>query len=150
MGALLIVLRALERCFVWWPVLFQMQQYQQAFLQQQMLAQHQQSQPQASPEYLTSPQEFSPALVSYSSSLPAQVGPMMDSSYSANRQVFFHWTQRKSLWEGVLQWSWSHFINSSGSWIWSLSFWRVLSYVSLTSPLLWSLCISVLPSIFIS
>lgn len=150
MGALLIVLRALERCFLWWPVLFQMQQYQQAFLQQQMLAQHQQSQPQASPEYLTSPQEFSPALVSYSSSLPAQVGPMMDSSYSANRQVFFHWTQRKSLWEGVLQWSWSHFIISSGSWIWSLSFWRVLSYVSLTSPLLWSLCISVLPSVFIS
>ncbi|OWK13836.1 hypothetical protein Celaphus_00017353, partial [Cervus elaphus hippelaphus] len=41
-----------------------MQQYQQAFLQQQMLTQHQQSQPQASPEYLTSPQEFSPALVS--------------------------------------------------------------------------------------
>lgn len=150
MGALLIVLRALERCFLWWPVLFQMQQYQQAFLQQQMLAQHQQSQPQASPEYLTSPQEFSPALVSYSSSLPAQVGPMMDSSYSANRQVFFHWTQRRSLWEGVLQWSWSHFIISSGSWIWSLSFWRVLSYVSLTSPLLWSLCISVLPSVFIS
>ena len=103
-----------------------------------------------SAEYLTSPQEFSPALVSYSSSLPAQVGPMMDSSYSANRQVFFHWTQRKSLWEGVLQWSWSHFIISSGSWIWSLSFWRVLSYVSLTSPLLWSLCISVLPSVFIS
>ncbi|KAM9742340.1 BMP-2-inducible protein kinase isoform 1-T1 [Dama dama] len=64
-----------------------MQQYQQAFLQQQMLTQHQQSQPQASPEYLTSPQEFSPALVSYSSSLPAQVGPMMDSSYSASRSI---------------------------------------------------------------
>ncbi|KAB0345245.1 hypothetical protein FD754_022171, partial [Muntiacus muntjak] len=64
-----------------------MQQYQQAFLQQQMLTQQQQSQPQASPEYLTSPQEFSPALVSYSSSLPAQVGPMMDSSYSANRSI---------------------------------------------------------------
>ncbi|XP_007447633.1 PREDICTED: BMP-2-inducible protein kinase, partial [Lipotes vexillifer] len=64
-----------------------MQQYQQAFLQQQMLAQHQQSQQQASPEYLTSPQEFSPALVSYTSSLPAQVGTIMDSSYSANRSV---------------------------------------------------------------
>nr|XP_030733823.1 BMP-2-inducible protein kinase isoform X2 [Globicephala melas] len=64
-----------------------MQQYQQAFLQQQMLAQRQQSQQQASPEYLTSPQEFSPALVSYTSSLPAQVGTIMDSSYSANRSV---------------------------------------------------------------
>uniref|UniRef100_A0A8P0T1Y8 BMP2 inducible kinase n=2 Tax=Canis lupus familiaris TaxID=9615 RepID=A0A8P0T1Y8_CANLF len=64
-----------------------MQQYQQAFLQQQMLVQHQQSQQQASPEYLTSPQEFAPALVSYTSSLPAQVGTLVDSSYSANRPV---------------------------------------------------------------
>lgn len=64
-----------------------MQQYQQAFLQQQMLAQHQQSPQQAPSEYLTSPQEFSPALVSYTSSLPAQVGTVMDSSYSANRSV---------------------------------------------------------------
>uniref|UniRef100_A0A2K5E6W9 BMP2 inducible kinase n=1 Tax=Aotus nancymaae TaxID=37293 RepID=A0A2K5E6W9_AOTNA len=64
-----------------------MQQYQQAFFQQQMLAQHQPSQQQASPEYLTSPQEFSPALVSYTSSLPAQVGTIMDSSYSANRSI---------------------------------------------------------------
>nr|XP_010967703.1 PREDICTED: BMP-2-inducible protein kinase [Camelus bactrianus] len=63
-----------------------MQQYQQAFLQQQMLAQHQSSQ-QASPEYLTSPQEFPPALVAYTSSLPAQVGTIMDSSYGANRSV---------------------------------------------------------------
>lgn len=63
------------------------QQYQQAFMQQQMLAHHQQSQQQASPEYLTSPQEFSPALVSYASSLPAQAGTMMGSSYSANRPV---------------------------------------------------------------
>ncbi|KAG8515150.1 BMP-2-inducible protein kinase, partial [Galemys pyrenaicus] len=63
-----------------------MQQYQQAFLQQQMLAQHQQSQQQASPEYLTSPQEFSPALVSYASH-QARVGTVMDSSYSANRSV---------------------------------------------------------------
>nr|KAF6430803.1 BMP2 inducible kinase [Rousettus aegyptiacus] len=64
-----------------------MQQYQQAFLQQQMLAQHQQSPQQAPSKYLTSPQEFSPALVSYTSSLPAQVGTVMDSSYSANRSV---------------------------------------------------------------
>ncbi|XP_057582090.1 BMP-2-inducible protein kinase isoform X2 [Hippopotamus amphibius kiboko] len=64
-----------------------MQQYHQAFLQQQMLAQHQQSQQQASPEYLTSPREFSPALVSYTSSLPAQVGTIVDSSYSASRSV---------------------------------------------------------------
>lgn len=63
-----------------------MQQYQEAFLQQQMLAHHQQPQQQASPEYLTSPQEFSPALVSYASSLPAQVGTV-DSSLSANRSV---------------------------------------------------------------
>ncbi|XP_025743491.1 BMP-2-inducible protein kinase isoform X1 [Callorhinus ursinus] len=63
------------------------QQSQQAFLQQQMLAQHQQSQQQASPAYLTSPQEFPPALVSYTSSLPAQVGTTVDSSYSANRLV---------------------------------------------------------------
>uniref|UniRef100_A0A8C5K7T9 non-specific serine/threonine protein kinase n=1 Tax=Jaculus jaculus TaxID=51337 RepID=A0A8C5K7T9_JACJA len=62
------------------------QQYQQAFLQQQMLAQHPQSQ-QASPECLTSPQEFTPALVSYATSLPAQVGTIMDSSYNANRSV---------------------------------------------------------------
>ncbi|XP_045736882.1 BMP-2-inducible protein kinase isoform X2 [Mirounga angustirostris] len=63
------------------------QQSQQAFLQQQMLAQHQQSQQQASPAYLTSPQEFPPALVSYTSSLPAQVGTIVDSSYSASRSV---------------------------------------------------------------
>nr|XP_020007553.1 BMP-2-inducible protein kinase [Castor canadensis] len=64
-----------------------MQQYQQAFLQQQMLSQHQQSQQQASPDCLTSPREFSPALVSYASSLPAQVGTVMESSYNANRSV---------------------------------------------------------------
>ncbi|XP_066135965.1 BMP-2-inducible protein kinase isoform X1 [Saccopteryx bilineata] len=68
-----------------YPVM--MHQYQQTFLQQQMLAQHQLPQQQASPEYLTSPQEFSPALVSYASSLPAQVGTRMDSSYSVNRSV---------------------------------------------------------------
>lgn len=54
-------------------------------MQQQMLA-HQQSQQPASPEYLTSPQEFAPASVSYASSLPAQ-GTLLDSSYSANRSV---------------------------------------------------------------
>ncbi|XP_047575592.1 BMP-2-inducible protein kinase isoform X3 [Lutra lutra] len=62
------------------------QQYQQALLQQ-MLAQRPQPQPQASPEFLTSPQEFPSALVSYTSSLPAQVGTVVDSSYSANRSV---------------------------------------------------------------
>ncbi|XP_019575738.2 BMP-2-inducible protein kinase isoform X2 [Rhinolophus sinicus] len=63
------------------------QQYQQAFMQQQMLAHRQQSQQQAPPEYLTSPQEFSPASVSYTSALPAQVGTVMDSSHSASRSV---------------------------------------------------------------
>ncbi|XP_043369572.1 BMP-2-inducible protein kinase isoform X2 [Dermochelys coriacea] len=61
------------------------QQYQQALLHQQILAQqHQQPQ---SPEYLTSPQEFSPALISYSASLPAHVGAVMDSPYTANRSA---------------------------------------------------------------
>ncbi|XP_037752668.1 BMP-2-inducible protein kinase [Chelonia mydas] len=61
------------------------QQYQQALLHQRILAQqHQQPQ---SPEYLTSPQEFSPALISYSASLPAHVGAVMDSPYTANRSA---------------------------------------------------------------
>uniref|UniRef100_A0A7M4FVP0 BMP2 inducible kinase n=1 Tax=Crocodylus porosus TaxID=8502 RepID=A0A7M4FVP0_CROPO len=60
------------------------QQYQQALLQQQILAQQQQSQ---SPEYLTSPQEFSPALISYSTSLPTCVGAAMDSPYTASRSA---------------------------------------------------------------
>ncbi|KAM8969265.1 BMP-2-inducible protein kinase isoform X1 [Sarcophilus harrisii] len=64
-----------------------MQQYQQTFLQQQMLAQQRQPQQQHSPEYLTSPQEFLPILVSCPSSLPSQVGAIIDSSYSANRAV---------------------------------------------------------------
>lgn len=63
------------------------QQYQQAFMQQQMLAHRQQSQQQAPPEYLTSPQEFSPASVAYTSALPAQVGTAVDSSHSASRSV---------------------------------------------------------------
>lgn len=79
-----------------------MQQYQQAFLQQQLLAHHQQPRQQASPEYLTSPQEFSPALVSYASSLPAQLGAMVDSSYGANRpvaekEVAAHFTNEKTV-----------------------------------------------------
>ncbi|KAG3276366.1 BMP2 inducible kinase [Ictidomys tridecemlineatus] len=78
-----------------------MQQYQQTFLQQQMLAQHQQSQQQASPEYLTSPQEFSPALVSYTSSLPAQVGTIMDSSYNARpvaeKEAVANFTNQKNI-----------------------------------------------------
>ncbi|KAK2501693.1 hypothetical protein MC885_007107 [Smutsia gigantea] len=82
-----------------------MQQYQQAFLQQQMLAQLQ-SQQQTSPEYLTSPQEFSPALVSYTSPLPAQVGTIMDSSFGANRQVFFRECKGNTVEVGVLvEWS---------------------------------------------
>ncbi|XP_059578204.1 BMP-2-inducible protein kinase isoform X3 [Alligator mississippiensis] len=60
------------------------QQYQQALLQQQILAQQQQSQ---SPEYLTSPQEFSPALISYSTSLPTCVGAVMDSPYTTSRSA---------------------------------------------------------------
>ncbi|KAM9142489.1 BMP-2-inducible protein kinase isoform 2-T2 [Pangshura tecta] len=62
------------------------QQYQQALLHQRILAQQHQQQPQhpQSPEYVTSPQEFSPALISYSASLPAHVGAMMDSPYTAN------------------------------------------------------------------
>ncbi|XP_019372282.1 PREDICTED: BMP-2-inducible protein kinase [Gavialis gangeticus] len=60
------------------------QQYQQALLQQQILAQQQQSQ---SPEYLTSPQEFSPALISYSTSLPTCVGAAMDSPYTTSRSA---------------------------------------------------------------
>ncbi|XP_068948902.1 BMP-2-inducible protein kinase isoform X2 [Petaurus breviceps papuanus] len=71
-----------------YPVM--MQQYQQAFFQQQMLAQQRQQpqkQQQRSPEYLTSPQEFSPALASCPSSLPSQVGAIIDSSYSANRSA---------------------------------------------------------------
>ncbi|XP_027710415.1 BMP-2-inducible protein kinase isoform X2 [Vombatus ursinus] len=65
-----------------------MQQYQQTLFQQQMLAQQQQQQQQQpSPEYLPSPQEFSPALASCPSSLPSQVGAIIDSSYSANRSV---------------------------------------------------------------
>ncbi|XP_072479648.1 BMP-2-inducible protein kinase isoform X2 [Notamacropus eugenii] len=66
-----------------------MQQYQQAFFQQQMVVQQRQQQPQQqrSPEYLTSPPEFSPALASCPSSLPSQFGAIIDSSYSASRSV---------------------------------------------------------------
>ncbi|KFW91678.1 BMP-2-inducible protein kinase, partial [Phalacrocorax carbo] len=62
------------------------QQYQQALLQQQMLAQQQQRSQQAhSPEYITSPQDFSPALISYPGSLPVHAGTVADSPYSASR-----------------------------------------------------------------
>nr|XP_025959149.1 BMP-2-inducible protein kinase isoform X2 [Dromaius novaehollandiae] len=62
------------------------QQYQQALIQQQMLAQQQQqSQQPQSPEYITSPQDFSPALISYPASLPVHVGTVVDPPYSANR-----------------------------------------------------------------
>ncbi|XP_009985964.1 PREDICTED: BMP-2-inducible protein kinase, partial [Tauraco erythrolophus] len=62
------------------------QQYQQALLQQQMLAQQQQRSQQAqSPEYITSPQDFSPALISYPGSLPVRAGAVADCPYPANR-----------------------------------------------------------------
>ncbi|XP_068021871.1 BMP-2-inducible protein kinase isoform X2 [Melanerpes formicivorus] len=62
------------------------QQYQQALLQQQMLAQQQQrAQPAQSPEYITSPQDFSPALISYPGSLPVCAGTVANSSYPASR-----------------------------------------------------------------
>ncbi|XP_021250506.1 BMP-2-inducible protein kinase isoform X2 [Numida meleagris] len=62
------------------------QQYQQALIQQQMLAQQQQrSQQVQSPEYVTSLQDFSPALISYSASLPVHAGTVADSSYAASR-----------------------------------------------------------------
>ncbi|NWX89925.1 BMP2K kinase, partial [Nothoprocta pentlandii] len=64
------------------------QQYQQALVQQQLLAQQQQQSKQApSPEYITSPQDFSPALISYPASLPVHVGTVVDSAYTASRQV---------------------------------------------------------------
>ncbi|NXJ67710.1 BMP2K kinase, partial [Rostratula benghalensis] len=63
-----------------------MQQYQQALLQQQMLVQQQQRSQQAqSPEYITSPQDFSPALISYPGSLPLRAGTVADSPYPASR-----------------------------------------------------------------
>ncbi|XP_065592686.1 BMP-2-inducible protein kinase isoform X2 [Cyrtonyx montezumae] len=62
------------------------QQYQQALIQQQMLAQQQQrSQQVQSPEYVTSLQDFSPALISYSASLPVQAGTVADSPYATSR-----------------------------------------------------------------
>ncbi|XP_013045995.2 BMP-2-inducible protein kinase isoform X5 [Anser cygnoides] len=62
------------------------QQYQQALIQQQMLAQQQQrSQQPQSPEFITSPQDFSPALISYPASLPVHAGMVADSPYAANR-----------------------------------------------------------------
>ncbi|XP_053920470.1 BMP-2-inducible protein kinase isoform X2 [Cuculus canorus] len=61
------------------------QQYQQAFLQQQVLAQQQRSQQAQSPEYITSPQDFSPALISYPGSLPVCSGTVVDSPYPASR-----------------------------------------------------------------
>ncbi|XP_060103125.1 BMP-2-inducible protein kinase [Heteronotia binoei] len=61
-----------------------MQQYQQALLQQQVLAK-QLPPPKHSPEFLASPQEFSPALMSHSKSFPAHVGAALDTPYTANR-----------------------------------------------------------------
>uniref|UniRef100_A0A8C9A5C3 non-specific serine/threonine protein kinase n=1 Tax=Prolemur simus TaxID=1328070 RepID=A0A8C9A5C3_PROSS len=64
-----------------------MQQCQQAFVQQPVLAQRPLSQPQAPPEYLASPQEFLPAVAAYPASLPAQLGTIVDASYGASRSV---------------------------------------------------------------
>lgn len=117
-------------------------------MQQQMLAQHQQSQPQASPEYLTSSRSTLPALVSYS--LPTSspgVGPMMDSSYSANSKYFSTEHKGKSLGGRGVTMELESF--HQFKWLLNLEpiFYSPLTG-SLTSPLLWSLCISVLPSIF--
>ncbi|KAM7022056.1 BMP-2-inducible protein kinase [Passerculus sandwichensis] len=60
------------------------QQYQQALLQQQMLAQQRAQQVQ-SPEYITSPQDFAPALISYPRSLPVHGGTVADPPYPTNR-----------------------------------------------------------------
>ncbi|XP_053108039.1 BMP-2-inducible protein kinase isoform X2 [Hemicordylus capensis] len=57
-------------------------QYQQALLQQQVLVK---PPPKHSPEFLASPQEFSPALISHSKSFPAHVGAALDTPYTANR-----------------------------------------------------------------
>ncbi|XP_039174649.1 BMP-2-inducible protein kinase isoform X2 [Crotalus tigris] len=59
-------------------------QYQQALLQQQVLG-NQLPPPKRSPEFLTSPQEFSPALISHSKSFPAHVGAALEAPYSTNR-----------------------------------------------------------------
>uniref|UniRef100_A0A8C5UDB6 non-specific serine/threonine protein kinase n=1 Tax=Malurus cyaneus samueli TaxID=2593467 RepID=A0A8C5UDB6_9PASS len=60
------------------------QQYQQALLQQQMLAQ-QRAQHVQSPEYITSPQDFAPALISYPRSLSVHGGTVADPPYPTNR-----------------------------------------------------------------
>ncbi|XP_062991359.1 BMP-2-inducible protein kinase isoform X2 [Elgaria multicarinata webbii] len=59
-------------------------QYQQALLQQQALAK-QMPPPKHSPEFPSSPQEFSPALISHSKSFPSHVGAALDTSYTTNR-----------------------------------------------------------------
>ncbi|KAH0615789.1 hypothetical protein JD844_026288 [Phrynosoma platyrhinos] len=69
-----------------YPYPAMMQQYQQALLQQQVLAK-QLPPPKHSPEFLASPQEFSPALISHSKSFPAHVGAALDTHYSTNRQA---------------------------------------------------------------
>ncbi|NWS72873.1 BMP2K kinase, partial [Crotophaga sulcirostris] len=64
------------------------QQYQQALLQQQMLTQQQQRLQQAqSPEYITSPQDFSPALISYPGSLLVHTGTVADSPCPASSGI---------------------------------------------------------------
>ncbi|NWI57817.1 BMP2K kinase, partial [Calyptomena viridis] len=60
------------------------QQYQQALLQQQMLTQ-QRSQQAQSPEYIPSPQDLAPALISYPGSLPVHAGTVADPPYPTSR-----------------------------------------------------------------
>lgn len=74
----------------WFP---QAQQYQQTLLQQQMLAQQRAQQVQ-SPEYITSPQDLAPALISSPRSLPVHGGRVADPPYPTNR------------WELWLSWAW--------------------------------------------
>ncbi|XP_054845956.1 BMP-2-inducible protein kinase isoform X2 [Eublepharis macularius] len=66
------------------PSQYPAMQYQQALLQQQVLAK-QLPPPKHSPEFIASPQEFSPALISHSKSFPAHVGAALDTPYTANR-----------------------------------------------------------------
>ncbi|XP_028599699.2 BMP-2-inducible protein kinase isoform X2 [Podarcis muralis] len=59
-------------------------QYQQALLHQQALVKQLQP-PKHSPEFLASPQEFSPALIPHSKSFPTHVGAALDTPYTTNR-----------------------------------------------------------------
>lgn len=72
--------------FTFSPSFFEVQQYQQALLHQQALVKQLQP-PKHSPEFLASPQEFSPALIPHSKSFPTHVGAALDTPYTTNRQA---------------------------------------------------------------